>query len=99
MNNTYICEENYDKFIFKGSLALESYYDDTQNNKKSFDIFNKKLKEYRSLVKKNIKDKVYIVNELLSVFEQIVMESFIIYEDGDVEYNYNGEKGDELNVK
>ena len=28
MNKYLINKNNYDKFIFKGSLALESYYDD-----------------------------------------------------------------------
>lgn len=81
-------KENYEKFIFKGSLALESYFDETNNNKELFDEFNKKLKNYRSLDVKTDQDKEYIVNNLLSIFEKIGQDSFIIYDDGDVEYNF-----------
>ena len=49
MNKYLINKNNYDKFIFKGSLALESYYDDTHENKELFDGLNNRLKEYRSL--------------------------------------------------
>lgn len=88
MNKHFINENNRDKFIFKGSLALESYYDDTHENKVLFDSFNNKLKEYRSLYEKGNSNKESIVNNLLSTIEQIGEEKFTIYEDGDVEYNY-----------
>ena len=88
MNKSLISENNYDKFIFKGALALESYYDDTHQNKELFDSFNNKLKEYRSLCKKTDSDKKIIVNDLLLTMEQIGKEKFVIYEDGDVEYNF-----------
>ena len=99
MNKYLINENNCDKFIFKGSLALESYYDDTHENKKLFDNFNNKLKEYRSLCEKRNSVKESIVNDLLSIFEQIGKEKFTIYEDGDVEYNYINDRGDEFNVR
>lgn len=54
MNKYLINGNNYDKFIFKGSLALESYYDNTHENKSLFDSFNDKLKKYRSLCEKKI---------------------------------------------
>ena len=88
MNKYFINKNNRDKFIFKGSLALESYYDDTHKNKILFDSFNNKLKEYRSLNEKSDSNKEFIVNNLLSTLEQIGKEKFTIYEDGDVEYNY-----------
>ena len=87
MNKCIINENNYDRFIFKGSLALESYYDDTNDNLELFDGFNKKLTEYRLKNEKSISDKEFIVNNLISVFEQIGKDKFKIYEDGDVEYN------------
>lgn len=87
MNKYFINKNNRDKFIFKGSLALESYYDDTHENKILFDSFNK-LKEYRSLNEKSDSNKEFIVNNLLATLEQIGKEKFTIYEDGDVEYNY-----------
>ena len=88
MNKYLINKNNYDKFIFKGSLALESYYDNTHENKELFNALNKRLKEYRSLYEKNDSDKESIVNDLISTLEQIGKEKFVIYEDGDVEYNY-----------
>ena len=99
MNKNFINKNNRDKFIFKGSLALESYYDDTHENKRLFDNFNNKLKEYRSLYEKSDSNKEDIVNSLLLTIEQISEEKFTIYEDGDVEYNYINDKGDEFNVR
>lgn len=81
--------ENFDKFIFKGSLALESYYDDTKKNKELFDSFNEKLAKYRLLNVKKETDKISIVNDLMSIINNIGEEKFIIYEDGDIEYKYN----------
>lgn len=88
MERITLKKNSYNKFIFKGSLALESYYDDTHKNKQLFDDFNDKLKKYRSLHEKTNEAKENIVNELLSTIEQIGEENFIIYDDGDVEYNY-----------
>lgn len=99
MNKYLINKNNYDKFIFKGSLALESYYDDTHENKELFDGLNNRLKEYRSLYEKTDSDKESIVNNLLSTLEQIGKEKFVIYEDGDVEYKYIKDKGDEFNIR
>ena len=56
MDNIKIEEKNFDKFIYKGSLALESYYDDNNSNKEVFDEFNYKLKAYRKLSEKNKAD-------------------------------------------
>ena len=98
MNKHFINENNRDKFIFKGSLALESYYDDIHENKVLFDSFNK-LKEYHSLYEKSSRNKESIVNNLLSTIEQIGEEKFTIYEDGDVEYNHINDKVDEFNVR
>lgn len=95
MHDNLINKNNYDKFIFKGALALESYHDITHENKELFDTFNNKLKKYRLLSDKTDNDKESIVNDLLSTIETIGMEKFIIYEDGDVEYNYITVKGDE----
>ena len=99
MNKYFINENNRDKFIFKGSLALESYFDNTHENKKLFDSFNNKLKKYRLLQEKSDNDKESIVNGLLSTFEHIGEEKFIMYEDGDVEYNYINDETNEFNAK
>lgn len=86
MNNLLIKSENFDKFIFKGSLALESYFDDNRTDKEIFDNFNIKLKKYRQLSEKSKVDKETIVNELILIIEKLGIDKFIIYDDGDVEY-------------
>ena len=89
MSNIIINDKNFDKFIFKGSLALESYYDYTNINKDIIDEFYFKLNEYRKLTEKNKENKEYIVNELINVIEKLGIKNFTIYNDGDIEYNYN----------
>ncbi len=89
MSNIIINDKNFDKFIFKGSLALESYYDYTNINKDIIDEFYFKLNEYRKLTEKSKENKEYIVNELINVIEKLGIKNFTIYDDGDVEYNYN----------
>ena len=86
---------NYGKLIFKGSLALECYYDDTSENKELIDSFNNELRHYRSLDVVTDSDKERVANIVLETIEKIGKEKFTIYEDGDVEYNY-GEEGDEF---
>lgn len=85
-------KRNYDKFIFKGSLALESYFDENNKNSELFTDFNNKLAKYRSLQNKSINDTETIVRELLSIINKIGNENFIIYEDGDIEYIYKNMK-------
>lgn len=89
MSNIIINDKNFDKFIFKGSLALESYYDYTNINKNIIDKFYFKLNEYRNLTEKSKENKEYIVNELINVIEKLGIKNFTIYNDGDIEYNYN----------
>ena len=86
MDNLLIKSENFDKFIFKGSLALEAYFDNNRTDKKIFDDFNSKLRNYRQLVEKQEIDKETIVNELILIIEKLGIDKFIIYNDGDVEY-------------
>ena len=49
MSNIIINDKNFDKFIFKGSLALESYYDYTNINKDIIDKFYFRLNENGTL--------------------------------------------------
>ena len=86
MDNLLIKSENFDKFIFKGSLALEAYFDNNCTNKEIFDDFNSKLRNYRQLDEKQEIDKETIVNELILIIEKLGIDKFIIYNDGDVEY-------------
>lgn len=90
MENIELETNCYDKFIFKGSLALECYFDLDENANSYtglFNHFNKKLKEYRMLIIKDEKSKENIVQELKSTIIQLGRENFIVYDDGDVEYN------------
>ena len=86
LKNMKILKSNYDKFIFKGSLALE-LYSDMNGNKEILNNFNDKLKHYRALPIKGEKSKETIVKELITIINKLGQEKFIIYEDGDVEYN------------
>ena len=96
MENIKLDKNNYDKFIFKGSLALEGYFDFNDNNIELFNDFNKKLKYYRILSIKDDKSKEEIVQELIMIINKIGKDNFIIYNDGDVEYNFSKTKrGDE----
>lgn len=99
MKNIKLETDCYDKFIFKGSLALECYFDLDKNGNnyiELFNEFNKKLKEYRMLYVKDEKSKEAIVQELKSIIIQLGTENFIIYKDGDVEYNtYKKRREDE----
>lgn len=71
MDQIRINKENYEKFILKGSLALESYFDINNNNKEIYDAFNKKLIDYRNLEIKSEESKEKIVEDLISVIEKI----------------------------
>ncbi len=88
-----ILKSNYDKFIFKASLALE-LYSDMNGNKEIFNNFNEKLKHYRALPINDEKSKETIVKELIAIINKLGQKKFIIYEDVDVEYNYNIDKKD-----
>ena len=79
-------QKRYNKFILKGSLALESYHDVNNDNHELFINYNKKLKHYRMLDNKTINDTKQIADEFLNVLEKIGLDNFIIYYDGDVEY-------------
>ena len=46
MDNIKLEKSNYGKFILKGSLAVEHYYEMNDDNSDLFDDYNKKLKEY-----------------------------------------------------
>ncbi len=96
MENIKIEKNNYDKFIFKGSLALEGYFDFNDNDIELYNAFNKKLKDYRKLSIKDDKSKENIVQELISIINKLGKDNFIIYNDGDIEYNFSKTvRGDE----
>ena len=74
MNKIKISKNNYDKFIFKGALALESYFDDRKDNLELFDKINRKITNYRSLKEKSNDDKEVIVNDLLLALNTIIIK-------------------------
>lgn len=87
-NKIIIKKKNYGKFIFKGSLALEFYFDINKDNIDLYHDFIDNLKKYRKLEIKDDKSKENIVEELTAIIEEIGPENFTIYNDGDIEYNY-----------
>ncbi len=87
-NKISIKKKNYDKFIFKSSLALEFYFDINKDNIYLYHNFNNNLKKYRKLEIKDDKSKENIVKELTTIIEKLGPENFTIYNDGDIEYNY-----------
>jgi len=99
MDKLVVQKENYDKFIFKGSLALETYSDITHKNSDLIDEFNQKLKKYRQSINNSEKDKEIIVNMLISTIEKIGIKNFIIYADGDIVYNDKVEMESDYNVR
>lgn len=89
MDNIKLEKSNYGKFILKGSLAVEHYYEMNDDNSDLFDDYNKKLKEYYAL---SVKDENSIENmfkELKALIIKLGEENFTFYEDGDILYNYN----------
>lgn len=92
MEKFNINETNYEKFIFKGSLAIEGYCDANSITNDVEKIINKMyfdLKEYRKKEDKTLADKEKIVNELINIIIMLGKNNFVIYEDGGVEYNHN----------
>lgn len=79
----------YDKFIFRGALALESYFDFNGNRNKYMNLFKNfcnNLRKYRALQVRDEESKEKIVNELKSIIITLGKENFSIDEDGYIEY-------------
>ena len=87
-NKISIKKKNYDKFIFKGSLALEFYFDINNDNIDLYHNFINNLKKYRKLEIKDDKSKENFVKELTVIIEEFGLENFTIYNNGDIEYNF-----------
>lgn len=100
MESIKLKKSNYRKFILKGSLALEHYYENNNEFSDLYANYNEKLKKYYALP---TKDEINIKNmaeELKTLIIKLGQEKFTFYEDGDVLYNYNKtKKGDENNGK
>lgn len=89
MDNIKLEKSNYGKFILKGSLAVEHYYEMNDDNSDLLDDYNKKLKEYYALSVKDENSMENMFKELKVLIIKLGEENFTFYEDGDVLYNYN----------
>ena len=77
------------KFIFKGSLALEGYFEVYGNGKINLlKEYNEKLRKYYLLKEKDKESVDYMYKELKTLINILGKEHFLIYEDGNVEYIY-----------
>lgn len=65
------------------------YYDVNINeDREKYIIFNEKLSKYSSLQEKSLKDKENMVEYLVRFIENLGIDKFTIYNDGDVQYDF-----------
>ena len=84
---------NKRRFILKGSLTIEEYFEVYGNDKINlYNEYCKKLRKYYDLKEKDKKSIDYMYKELKTLINNLGKEHFLIYEDGDVNYIYLGEK-------
>lgn len=84
---------NKRKFILKGSLALEGYFEVYGNDKINlYNEYCKKLRKYYDLKEKDKESVDYMYKELKTLINMLGKEHFLIYEDGDVKYIYPEKK-------
>ena len=78
---------NKRRFILKGSLTIEGYFEVYGNDKINlYNEYYKKLRKYYDLKEKDKKSVDYMYKELKTLINILGKEHFLIYEDGDVEY-------------
>ena len=90
MGKIKLQKKEYDKFVFKGLLAVECYDDanDIDDDKKTaIKKIYKKGNEYHELNRQLIKSRDTLVEDLLNLIEMLGEEKFTIYDDGDITYN------------
>lgn len=84
---------NKRRFILKGSLTIEGYFEVYGNDKINlYNEYYKKLRKYYDLKEKDKKSIDYMYKELKTLINNLGKEHFLIYEDGDVEYIYPEKK-------
>ncbi|MBQ9023608.1 MAG: hypothetical protein IJ105_00125 [Bacilli bacterium] len=91
MEKIIVDKKNYDKFAFKGPLAVESYCDVNQLNdeiKKIIDDMYLQRKKYTDIQKLMIKERDELVSKISNVINELGIDNFTLYDDGDIEYNY-----------
>ena len=80
---------NKRRFILKGSLTIEGYFEVYGNDKINlYNEYYKKLRKYYDLKEKDKESVDYMYKELKTLINILGKEHFLIYEDGDVEYIY-----------
>ena len=65
-----------------------SYDVNINEDREKYIIFNEKLSKYRSLQEKSLKDKENMVEYLVRFIENLGIDKFTIYDDGDVQYDF-----------
>lgn len=90
MKKIIIDKKNYDKFAFKGPLAIEDYCDFNNINEKQKKIVDDmyiQVRKYHEKQKELIKERDELVSKLTNTIETLGIDDFTIYDDGDITYN------------
>ena len=83
-------KEQYNKFAFKGPLAIEDYCDFNkidEKQKKIVDDMYTQVRKYHEKQKQMIKERDELVEKLINTIETLGIDNFTLYEDGNITYN------------
>ena len=83
-------KEQYNKFAFKGPLAIEDYCDLNEideKQKKIVDDMYMQVRKYHEKQKQMIKERDELVDKLINTIETLGIDNFTLYDDGDINYN------------
>ena len=83
-------KEQYNKFAFKGPLAIEDYCDFNkidENQKKIVDDMYIQVRKYHEKQKQMIKERDELVDKLINTIETLGTDNFTLYDDGNITYN------------
>ena len=91
-NNEKELKEKYNKIV-RYSLAIESYLDNGEKNIPEIDeLINEEGEFYKNYKIKSLEENLSIANDILEKYNKLISilgkEKFIIYDDGDIEYNW-----------
>lgn len=90
MEKIVIDKKNYDKFAFKGPLAIEDYCDFNkinENQKKIVDDMYIQVRKYHEKQMEMIRERDELVKKLINTMESLGIDNFTIYDDGNITYN------------
>ena len=85
-----IKKEQYNKFAFKGPLAIEDYCDFNkidENQNKIVDDMYIQVRKYHEKQKQMIKERDELVDKLINTIEILGIDNFTLYDDGNITYN------------